>query len=97
MTAYSMALNVNEYAIALAENHQDSFGPGRLRIEVPTYFAEQSDEVVGPRSASWRRTYRPVRHIWNSLDVPDAKAAKYWDAWLAVCNKRLFKAMVGSA
>lgn len=87
LTAYYMALNLNEYACTLADGHGASFeAPDKLRLETPTHFVATEDQV---RRAAYRLLTAnacAVCDIWRTQGIKDEQAKDRWSAWLNACG-----------
>lgn len=86
LVAYYMALNLNEYAASLAEEHGTSFDtPDKLQLYTPTHFAATNEETK--RAAFRLLTADPCSAcgIWRSYGVNDEQAKERWSAWLVAC------------
>jgi hypothetical protein len=81
LSAYYMALSIQELAVMLAGDKEEALKNAELRLDVPVTWIGLTLEI---RQKAYRKLIRSperVRNIWRSLGVSDKAMAAAWPAW----------------
>ncbi|MDR5784499.1 hypothetical protein QCE63_34380 [Caballeronia sp. LZ065] len=86
LTAYYMALNVNEFASVVSRNPSVLDSHDRLHLSIPLTFATMPDHVARRAMSLLTEDASFLDWIFTSAGTTRAKASPHWDTWVRICN-----------
>lgn len=82
LSAYYMALNIQELAGILAAGNADALKNRDLRFTIPVSWMHLNSGVAQKAYRQLLRSHDQVRSVWRSLGVTDKAMADAWPAWM---------------
>jgi hypothetical protein len=81
LSAYYMALSIQELAVMLASGRGEALKNAELRLDIPVAWVGLTLEIRQKAYRQLVRSAEQVRNIWRSLGVSDKAMAAAWPAW----------------